>query len=658
MLLTVNRRPGLIAPINPWRIHSHEPQIRKRRYSFSGINNESRALRCVGCGSAYPKPIRGDLSHERAAEQGLAISYQMNTPTPGQLVGLLGRQIAIVLVVEERQVLPQEIQGLVSRELHLEPFNGASLSSACRALYRIAATADLSDEVWMRGVQPGDFLLTMWTPPPTTTPAQALDMIGGWLKLRVQGRRQMVPAESFARLDELEGVDAARRWATELIDDIRLATLGPERGGIAWSQVDRGALLAGPTGTGKTTLARAIAHASGLPFVVASAAAWAASGRLNEHLVAIRETFSEIQAAAPAILFIDEIDSLGSRAGLGSDGNAQYVREVINCVLEQLDGFHRRGQVIVLAATNDITAVDPALRRAGRLDRIIAVPHPDASARARILRRYLSGQQHSVSTEEFELLGRASVGLTGADIEQVVRTASRRARRDKARLIHTDDLRRLILRLPEISEQRPVDPSLLHRICVHEAGHALLTLLGGDGGKSLQHVSTVSPTEDTGGFVLCLPDIAWAMASGDCLLDQMCAALAGRAAEAVIFGENNIGIGSGGADPDCDLATATKLAGAYVSQYGFSRSGTLVWRQKLPAQDAWLTAEVEMILREQYDRAAALLARHRSVLDAIAAALTVRLDMSGDEVRQIARTAGLDVAANDSRWLPGARIAG
>jgi ATP-dependent Zn protease len=83
-----------------------------------------------------------------------------------------------------------------------------------------------------------------------------------------------------------------------------------------------------------------------------------------------------------------------------------------------------------------------------------------------------------------------------------------------------------------------------------------------------------------------------------------------------------------------------------------------VWRQKLPAQDAWLTAEVEMILREQYDRAAALLARHRSVLDAIAAALTVRLDMSGDEVRQIARTAGLDVAANDSRWLPGARIAG
>ena len=609
-------------------------------------------LAIAGMAGAYLMPIRGDVSQERAIEQGLAISRRMNEPTPGQLIGFLSRQIAIVLVAGEGEVLPHEVQALVSREVRVERFNGVSLSSACRVLFKIGETPDLPDEAWMRHVCPEDFLLTIWTPATDTTPAHALAMIAASLQARVQHRMCPVSAESSLALDEIDGVDEARQWAEALIDDIRLATLGPAHGGIAWSEVDRGALLAGPTGTGKTTLARAIAQAAGLPFVVASAAEWAASGRLNEHLVAIRETFSQVEQVAPAFLFIDEIDSLGTRTGLGSDGNSQYVREVINCVLEQLDGFRRRGRIIVLAATNDIAAVDPALRRSGRLDRVIPVPRPDAAARTRILRRYLSGQRHSVSAVELEALGQSAVGLTGADLEQIVRTAGRRARRDNDRPIQADDVRRLILRLPEKEVQRPIAPALLHRICVHEAGHALVTLLGADGGTSLQHVSTVSPTEEVGGFVVCLPNIECAMARGEYLLDQICAALAGRAAEALIFGERNIGIGSGGADPGCDLATATKMAGTYVTQFGFSRSGSLAWRPSLPPHDACLMGEVEGILSEQYGRAGALLARYRTVLDVIAEELAVRHDMSGEEVRQIAVNAGLDVAANDSHWSP------
>jgi cell division protease FtsH len=609
-------------------------------------------LAIAGMVGAYPMPIRGDVSDERAIEQGLVISCQMNAPTPRQLIELLNRPIAIILVAGERDVLPQEVQVLVREEVRLERFTGASLSAACRTLYQIAETADFQDEPWMRHVRPEDFLSMTWVPAPDTTPAQAVEMIAASLASRVQRRMCPVPVESSLALDEIDGVDEARQWAEALIEDIRLATLGPAHGGIAWSEVDRGALLTGPTGTGKTTLARAIAQAAGLPFIVASAAQWAASGRLNEHLVAIRETFSQVEQVAPAFLFIDEIDSLGTRTGLGSDGNSQYVREVINCVLEQLDGFRRRGRVIVLAATNDIAAVDPALRRSGRLDRVIPVPRPDAAARTRILRRYLSAQRHTVSAAELDALGLGAVGLTGADLEQIVRTAGRRARRDNGRPIQADDLRRLILRLPEKEAQRAIDPALLYRICVHEAGHALVTLLGADGGTSLQHVSTLSPTEEVGGFVLCLPNIECAMARGEYLLDQICAALAGRAAEALVFGERNIGIGSGGSDPGCDLATATKMAGTYVTQFGFSRSGSLAWRPSLPPHDANLMGEVEGILSEQYGRAGALLALYRNVLDVIAEELAVRHDMSGDEVREIARNAGLSVAANDSHWSP------
>ena len=193
------------------------------------------------------------------------------------------------------------------------------------------------------------------------------------------------PVEGL-RLDQLYGLGEARQFAEELIADIHAALSGK----LAWSQVDRGALLVGAPGTGKTTLAKAIAKDCGIKFIQGSAAGWMAEGvSLGPHIQAIRRTFSEARAYAPSILFIDEIDSLGSREQMTGDRNSIYQTEVINAVLEQIQGLDPAAPVFVIGATNHEENVDPALRRAGRLDRVIRIPRPNSDGLDHIYQYYI-----------------------------------------------------------------------------------------------------------------------------------------------------------------------------------------------------------------------------------------------------------------------------
>lgn len=186
------------------------------------------------------------------------------------------------------------------------------------------------------------------------------------------------------KLEELKGMDAAVKWASHLGDDLQQAVAGK----LPWKMLDRGALLVGPPGTGKTLFARSLAKSCHVHFMATTASRWQAGADLGELLAAMRKDFDQADAMSPSILFIDEIDAVGNRSRF-SGPNAQYQTEVVNALLEELDGFDGDRKVIVLAATNNPENVDPALRRPGRLDREIPFRHPGPSAACGILAHHL-----------------------------------------------------------------------------------------------------------------------------------------------------------------------------------------------------------------------------------------------------------------------------
>jgi ATP-dependent Zn protease len=476
---------------------------------------------------------------------------------------------------------------------------------------------------WTRYLVPADF----HTPRRLGLgPEDALSL----LKERVQARLAQVTPDIGPRLSELHGLGEARQFAEDMIDDIRAAQTGQ----IPWSAVDRGLLLIGAPGTGKTTLARAIAKDCGVKFVVASAAKWQSAGMLDAHLSAMRADFAEAHRYAPSILFIDEIDSIGSRENL-SDHNAVYQTEVINCLLEQIQGIGTTGSVIVVGATNYLEKVDPALRRSGRLDQVVEIPLPNVNGLQQIFEYYIAKYEEEggeVGRVDTYALAQLTFGLTGADVESFIRGAARRARHAD-RAVDQNDLVAEITRRPRRPDSAPrLGPEEMHRVAVHEAGHAVTQLLSSTEGRNLVFATIIPRLDGTQGFVASVPSDTEPYTRRT-MLERLGTILAGRAAEEIEFGADDIGAGAGGPQQSSDLAVATRLATLIVCQSGLGDDGGLRWTTNASASQE---GEIDGLLRKTYDQTRGLLQQHKILLDRVAAVLLQKQELSGEELRALA----------------------
>jgi AAA+ superfamily predicted ATPase len=450
------------------------------------------------------------------------------------------------------------------------------------------------------------------------------------LRERARARLAQVTPSHSPRLDELHGLGDAREVAEDLIADISAA----RRGRIPWSAVDRGLLLVGAPGTGKTTLARAIAQACRIRFVHASAAAWQSAGGLDMHLRAIRASFGEARRYAPSILFLDEIDSIGNRERF-TGSNAIYQTEVVNGLLEQMQGMDENEPVIVIGATNFLENVDPALRRAGRLDQVVTLPRPSIQGLEKIFQFHLTAHRRArqvAGDVRVRRLAQLAFGLTGADVEFFVRGAARRARKERRRITQSDLVAEITRRPRRPDSVIQLNQEDMRRVATHEAGHAIAALLGnGTTEREVTYVSIIPRMDGSLGFTASIPADSAMLTRGE-VMARLATMLGGRAAEEVVYGAGQISLGSGGGETS-DLAVATRFATQLVCSMGLGSGGSLQW---VATPGEMHLAQVDTLLTEAYRAAMSLMQQQRAALDRVVDALVEHQELDGATVRRIA----------------------
>lgn len=438
-------------------------------------------------------------------------------------------------------------------------------------------------------------------------------------------------------LSDMHGYGKAKDWGLQLAADLDAWRAGE----IAWEDVDRGALLYGPPGCGKTSYARALATTCNVHLIVASAARWQAQGHLGDYLKAMRTAFKDAKKHAPSLLFIDEFDSFGDRESPTSDDHHRdYRRQIINGLLECLDPSEGRDGVVVIGATNNPDGIDPALLRSGRLETMIEIPLPDAAARLGILHQHLKGQK--IEGDLGKVVA-ASRSWSGADIEKLARDVRRLARRRRTAI--TDSL------LLEVMPKRYVmtDDELRHA-AVHEAGHAIVgVLLACDVliGVHIERDIPLGGARQSAGRASFEPTDGVIRTSVH-YDDRIAMLLGGIAAETVVFGA--YADGAGGA-PASDLALATDLATRAERHYGLGATLSVELGhgshplESIRKRDPELRRLVECRLRQHFDRAVRILTERRTTLDGLVDRLVAHGHVTGDEVRAMLSKGSRDTAS-------------
>ena len=458
---------------------------------------------------------------------------------------------------------------------------------------------------------------------------------------RVKPATVIVDPRTAIDWNDIAGADEAKMELAEIVEFLR----DPKRFEQLGAVVPKGVLLYGPPGTGKTLLARATATESGAKFYAQSASAFvemfAGLGAAR-----IRKLFAEARKNAPSIIFIDELDAVGA-ARTGSSFNREQ-DQTLNQLLVELDGFASGDQVVVVGASNRLQDLDPALLRPGRFDRQLLVAPPDRVGREAILHVHTRTKPLSADVQ-LDLIARQTSGLTGADLANIANEAAILAGRREAKYVGAADFDNALERIVAGLQQKKVLTDKERRILAyHEAGHALMSHLMGEVGH-LQKVTIVSRGNALG-YTLHLPNEDRYMESKEELIDMLKIALAGRAAEQVVFGRVTNGAAS-------DLERATEIARAMVFEWGMS---DVVSSRTLRADNYALSEETKrvrdneqaLLTDDAYAEAVRLIEKHRGSLDRLSQALLEKETLMREEVLLLLADVEAESSASETVGTP------
>jgi cell division protease FtsH len=420
---------------------------------------------------------------------------------------------------------------------------------------------------------------------------------------------------------EIAGADEAKEELREIVDYLR----DPKRFRELGAKVPKGILLHGPPGTGKTLLAKAVAHESGATFFSQSAASFVEMF-VGVGAARIRRLFKAARKKSPAIVFIDELDAVGGHRGHDVSGERD---QTLNQLLVEMDGFNARKDVVVIAASNLLEKLDPALLRPGRFDRQIFVSPPDVNGREKILRVH-SRNKPLADGVDLKLIARQTSGLTGADLANICNEAAIFAARRGVDQVAMQDFDAALERVVAgVQSRRTLTDHEKRVVAYHEAGHALC----GELLPSVDRVHRISivPRGRALGYTLNLPEEDRYLKTREELIDFMTMLLGGRAAEQLVFGS----ITTGASD---DLRRVSEIAHAMVHEYAMGTGITSLRAVDDGAAEAtrrMLDHEVRELADRAFRAASAIIDCHRTELDALAGTLLANEVLEREDIEAI-----------------------
>lgn len=459
---------------------------------------------------------------------------------------------------------------------------------------------------------------------------------GGIMGVGKSTAKMYVQKETGVTFRDVAGQEEAMDSLNELVDFLH----NPKKYTEIGAKLPKGALLVGPPGTGKTLLAKAVAGEAGVPFFSISGSDFVEMF-VGVGASRVRDLFEDAKKNAPCIVFIDEIDAVARRRGTGMGGGHDEREQTLNQMLVEMDGFGVNQGIIVMAATNRVDILDPAIMRPGRFDRKIVVGRPDVAGREEILQVHAKNKPLGDDVD-LKQIAQTTAGFTGADLENLLNEAAILAAKESRAYIQQADIQKAFIKVGIGAEKhsRVISEKEKKITAYHESGHALLFHLLPDVGPV--HTVSIIPTgAGAAGYTMPLPEKDEMFNSRGRMLQEIVVDLGGRVAEELVFDDITTGASQ-------DIKQATKMARDMVTRYGMSENiGLICYKddddevfigRDLAHAHSYsegiasaIDVEVKRIIDESYEKAKTIIAEHRDVLDRCAALLLEKEKITREE---------------------------